>query len=126
MAKRNNEKPSGGLPVRADWGDTIPNTNYAIGLTEFFFYSLLAAGAVGAAATLNIFEFHADAPMTINPVSDWRNPVTEFQNMLAAKPFEAAVFRNSIIGVGGALLIWMLLRSAYTSGAWASDKVRGR
>lgn len=126
MTARNNEKALGGIPIRADWGRTIPNTNHSIGLTEFFFYSLLAAGAVGAVISSDIFEFHADSHATINPISEWRNPLTEFQNMLAEKPLEASVFRNTTIALGGTLLIWMLLRSVYTSGAWVSDKARGR
>lgn len=122
---RGKEKSLGAIPTRADWGDTIPNTNYAIGLTEFFFYSLLAVGAAYGVISANIFEFHADGPASIDP-SEWRNPLIVFQNMLAEHPLEASVFRNSVVGVGGVLLTWMILRSLFTSGAWVSDKVRGR
>lgn len=121
-----NEKSPGGVSTRVGWGDTVPSTNFAIGLTEFFFYSLLAAGAVGGVMGANIFEFHADGPASINPISEWRNPLLTFQNMLAEKPLEASTLRNTVVLVGGTLLIWMILRSLLTSGSWVADKARGR
>lgn len=111
------------LQTRADWGDTVPATNFAIGSAEFFFYSLLTAATVGGIATSNIIQFHANSHATINPMSEWRNPLALFKQRLEENPLEGAVLTNLVVGVGCLLLVWMLARIAYTSGSWARDRL---
>lgn len=126
MTTQNNEKKAlGGAPLRADWGKTIPNTNFAQGRLEWFVYALLASAGFGGVTKSNMFGWQEDGRLGLNPPGEWENPLRSLENNLAEHPENALVLQG-VAGVIVILLAIFLMRAVFTSGSYAKDRLFGQ